>query len=741
MRKIVLVLLSVCCCVSSMLCFPAVSFRRVAAAETRTFQTGDYVEFGSYPQQRVTDPAVIAALGKMDAQWTSSGAYHYRITPGGEEIPLEVIVFADLTYQGQRYRGVRSEAGIAEGNGYAAEQVYWFAYAPLVWRVLDPAAGFLLCEPLIDAIPMKLDWRMNVNTYGDSYLRSWLNDAFLHTAFTREEQEKILLTENPYREIEKPYVDEFESPWYDEAAADRIFPLSYTEILNEDYGFVDYESQWAHPTDYALAQGLRYVLSDKVPEYWCSDWTLRTNTGSIMRMTTETLPRTQITRPYPHSDFYSRYGTRPALKLSSLAESAAPHRHTIVQTREIPATCLRYGCASFKQCAACLHYFETPEEDSPLGHDFHGGEGRNYCVREDAVFFGTYPQSEVWDDDLLRKLNEAPKTWTSFGFYVGDGTPGSQRQSDYMEYADVTLGGEKYRAVKVKEYRPYQTYGSFPDRVVDNDHPKGATYWFRYDPISWDILDREAGLIAASFALDAQPYSYESTVLHYTSSDLRAWLNTVFYDTAFSEAEKELIRQTSCSVAGLSTAAPLPGEPALTDRIFLLSGADVTNPAFGFTETGEYPDYARDIYGTPYADALDNDNHYASAQWILRADDTSSYSYVYSCFGYLSKGFIGSDPLACRQISSIRPALCIDFSRFRFYEGEPYAPEFSVKPGDVNADGRITAMDARLALRAAVGLEILTPEQITAADVNLDSRITAADARRILRAAVGLETF
>ena len=61
--------------------------------------------------------------------------------------------------------------------------------------------------------------------------------------------------------------------------------------------------------------------------------------------------------------------------------------------------------------------------------------------------------------------------------------------------------------------------------------------------------------------------------------------------------------------------------------------------------------------------------------------------------------------------------------------------------GDTNGDGQITSADARLALRASVGLENLTGEQILAADVDKDGKVTSADARLILRASVGLENL
>lgn len=59
--------------------------------------------------------------------------------------------------------------------------------------------------------------------------------------------------------------------------------------------------------------------------------------------------------------------------------------------------------------------------------------------------------------------------------------------------------------------------------------------------------------------------------------------------------------------------------------------------------------------------------------------------------------------------------------------------------GDTDLDGKITAADARLALRYSVGLEELTAEQKVAANADLSDEISAADARLILRASVGLE--
>lgn len=59
--------------------------------------------------------------------------------------------------------------------------------------------------------------------------------------------------------------------------------------------------------------------------------------------------------------------------------------------------------------------------------------------------------------------------------------------------------------------------------------------------------------------------------------------------------------------------------------------------------------------------------------------------------------------------------------------------------GDVDDDGKITAADARLALRMSVNLEKPTEDQKMAADIDGNGSVTAADARIILRISVNLE--
>ena len=84
------------------------------------------------------------------------------------------------------------------------------------------------------------------------------------------------------------------------------------------------------------------------------------------------------------------------------------------------------------------------------------------------------------------------------------------------------------------------------------------------------------------------------------------------------------------------------------------------------------------------------------------------------------------------------------------YNGENYVQFSDTKvtfpknqhiSGDANGDGKITAADARIALRISAKVDSLEKYNLTAEvlDVTGDGKITAADARKILRIAAKIE--
>lgn len=71
---------------------------------------------------------------------------------------------------------------------------------------------------------------------------------------------------------------------------------------------------------------------------------------------------------------------------------------------------------------------------------------------------------------------------------------------------------------------------------------------------------------------------------------------------------------------------------------------------------------------------------------------------------------------------------------------KPVDPDVDFELGDLNADGKVTAADARVTLRIAAKLVTPTAEQMKAADIDGNGKITASDARKILRYSAKLET-
>lgn len=63
------------------------------------------------------------------------------------------------------------------------------------------------------------------------------------------------------------------------------------------------------------------------------------------------------------------------------------------------------------------------------------------------------------------------------------------------------------------------------------------------EKIEWICLckEQDKALLISTYCLDGQPYNEEFTKIDWESSSLRKWLNSTFYDEAFSDEEKSFI--------------------------------------------------------------------------------------------------------------------------------------------------------------------------------------------------------
>lgn len=627
MKRIFTVILAVCMLLS------VAPVTMAADTADGGYQKGDIIEFGSYPQSKVTNPRIISALDGFltDDVWVSYDYYIGTDTEyDGKMTASDYMKYADLELNGEKYRAVRfsqyrptvtsdvsSEAtSVQDNNGYELNTTYFFKYEPLTWTVLDPEEGYVMSNIAIDAQayenfsyydpdsfdsasgPMVYngkDCKYLANDWSKSSLREWLNKDFYNTAFTAEEK----------AQIGKTYLDNtntFSSKYDCAGTFDKIFTISIIDAINSDYGFDEDGSHTdfarARPaTDYAKCQGVDAADTTGTLPYW---W-LRT-TG-----------------------FYGAFafGVSPNGRIVSSGGG----------------------------------YYNVNRTDMGVVPAFKFNPKTPTLVKGSKIEFGSYPQSEVTDADEVAKLEADSENylWVSYKYYSGTGnsTDGEMEPGDFMLYKDFYSGGEMFRAVTFSEYRP-GTGGGLKGDVFsnqkDNDYHPNNVYYFKYEPLTWRVLDPDEGYVMCDNIIDSQ--SYQNFVIRkddklYNSKDftnyvsdwetcsLRQWLNKTFYNTAFSREEKMLIGTTF--LENNSPDGTWFGTDT-GDKIFILSFDDVINSAYGFNSSNSEFDEARKLKGTDYSKCQGVYISQGYPHWWLRTPGDAETVYLVSSYGWAALG-------------------------------------------------------------------------------------------------------
>lgn len=215
-----------------------------------------------------------------------------------------------------------------------------------------------------------------------------------------------------------------------------------------------------------------------------------------------------------------------------------------------------------------------------------------YTRQDNIIYFGQYPQTLQTSTDPDLTYSQDPD---ENGYYLG---------SDNNYYAKVVLdpNGEGY------------TFANGQNVIA------GETHYFKVEPLRWRIVytDYSTALIVCDSIIANMAYDAESN--NYETSDVRAWLNETFYETAFNELQKSLIAKTLVDNSASSTvSANNPYACNDTeDYVFLLSFSDVTNEAYALDLA------ARQLRPSDYAlanGAFMNQNfaNYGYGTWWLRS--------------------------------------------------------------------------------------------------------------------------
>lgn len=168
------------------------------------------------------------------------------------------------------------------------------------------------------------------------------------------------------------------------------------------------------------------------------------------------------------------------------------------------------------------------------------------------ISFGSYPQTEVTGEALTPQII------------------GSLYDSDGNAWIDST----KYRRIS-------------RDDTTDNEFFGKNEYfrYFKWEKIRWRVLqnDGKTLFVMADTALDSRAFNigYDRSVT-WENCTLRKWLNNDFYNMAFDSKEQESILLSDVSQSPGAAYRHRNSGNDTKDKIYLLSIAEATNPAYGF---------------------------------------------------------------------------------------------------------------------------------------------------------------
>nr|MCR5103726.1 DUF6273 domain-containing protein [Eubacterium sp.] len=190
------------------------------------------------------------------------------------------------------------------------------------------------------------------------------------------------------------------------------------------------------------------------------------------------------------------------------------------------------------------------------------------------------------------------------------------------------------------------------DGVIDSKDEK--------QPIVWQILEKYddgTALVLSDKILDLKPYNDKKNSGTYActweTSSIRSWLNSDFYNAAFTSSEhssiiKSTVKNSKHPVLGTS------GGNNTNDYLFLLSIDEATNTKYGFNSSMDYRDENRVSKAVPGISR----NFEGLTSWLLRAPvgDTES-----TCLTpYIENGKIETKILKPSVAGGIKPAMRIN---------------------------------------------------------------------------------
>lgn len=274
-------------------------------------------------------------------------------------------------------------------------------------------------------------------------------------------------------------------------------------------------------------------------------------------------------------------------------------------------------------------FVKIEDQPAPTQEEINSWEEDDARIEPKYIFdgnklrFGSYPQTQVNDNTLKSRLKHQaggvapsesnPGKWQLLDHYSGG------RKSTKMFYQDVfdSVSKSKYRGIYLLENRPHDPVSNLLEASetsllnqstqYKNEYNTGRFYWFKFEPIVWDINTNNSTtyVLTSNLVLDAHEFDFNVNSTSATSSankgenvykdsTLRSFLNDEFKNTAFNESQLSFINDYS--VDGEKDKVSVNSE---TNIITYYGSADLRNksPSRYALAMGAYSS-TNDIYGS-----------------------------------------------------------------------------------------------------------------------------------------------
>ncbi len=538
-----------------------------------------YVYLGSYPQSKVTDKNITAAV---DAAIEAGDAA--AVDTGIESSYMEIY---DAEIDGSKYRRLKITK-IGEGDDVITTYYKW---EPVKWKVLqienETNSLYLMADQKIEY--RQMDREVNAVTWRNSDLRTWLNQDFFEAAFNADEQDAVLTWQVQFPDADHGNAVNVAA----DTTEDRVYLLSYNELYQEKYGFCPLHdnrgngnrqpvsSRQQTQTDYqiGLVQALPGMYKGDLEDILAGD------VEKVLKYYQESLGFESFDAARKDSGSGQFTWTRSP---GFTDENQADFSRTFYYGFVCPVganTFFKQGVVPVLHVNAASELWKT---ELDLKKDAAKAELAAYKANDDAYYAkqqeerraireeGNANIENAGDEEEIQNALQAAKERLDGVLTIGE-IKMKEWEETHPEAENLKNPVAAENPEENSASYSYVYFGSYPQSLVSDadetaavqaamaDKEDGEDAWveidgvrkkyrkyrssyFRWEPIKWRVLQKEMTgdgetaslLLMADNGLDAKKFN-ESGYAEWKDSTLREWLTGDFCNEAFNLTQQEIL--------------------------------------------------------------------------------------------------------------------------------------------------------------------------------------------------------